>query len=302
MTSEDDTTCEICYTNDKSIVLCWNDHQACAECRDAMWTMRDCFGQVKKTCGFCREPLFDWGASGLRDPSPSHHRLSADLVSLRRAMRMRLENQLTSGEFQDILNEYLDEEGVSFASWEWDRMNWTEDEYAMRRRRQTHIEIASDRSRYSLIFLTPPLVHRSQRLWDFGTILSCSNGKIVGLTNELDDNHPDFQFVNEHQFTEDQLFNSPNFVQQLDNYRYVGRKGSWAAPPNSTLNCSKIPFPQKNHHNRGFPQRCGHCRQMGHTASWETPEGRPKFSVCPKGNSKLKFQNFRVDREVFVCL
>ncbi len=152
-----------------------------------------------------------------------------------------------------------------------------------------------------------PLLHANNRLWPFGSMCSVQNGRIRGL-NRLNPTHEDYLFLQTHEFYEDQLAYSPNFVKEFDQYRYVGEFGPKIRGGISRTQAGVlyrepdqwIPFPKRDCENNpaGAP-RCGHCKCAGHTAEWLQ---NPRRSVCPKGNSKDKYRKERVDKFVIKCL
>jgi len=328
----EDNTCEICYTNDKSIVLCWNSHMACAECRDAMWTMRDCFGQVKKQCGFCREKLFDWGASGLRDPAPSVHQPVRRILfwEIYRQWNNGVQPRITRERFESSLNEYLNDDTPDFTALEreelfgwsssrltrlpnghrdfslpvYQRLGLNEQSYTTGARqhldglvRARTFDIRVDDGTNWSMSLRVPLLHDRTRWFQYGATLTSANGRIIGLTDNMPSTHPDYDWLMNLGFSEDQVFYSPNFERQVapagsgtSRYKFIGRKGPWSGG-------IRIPFPQKSYSDHTIGPRCGHCRCVGHTADWQQ---NPRRSSCPLGNDKDLYRKERVDKRAIV--
>ena len=324
---EQDNTCEICYTDVKEIVLCWNGHMACASCRDAMWTMRDCFGEVKRKCGFCREKLFDWGQSGLRDPMPSNHQPARPVYfgHIYRDWNNGVHPRITRERFEATLHEFMNNDLVDLTAVEYGRLFnvVNPDERHLQLQLFARLGITDTRdpqlfgqdglqSRYrrqmfdffhrrpggGFAVVHVPLLHDRTRWFEYGAILTQANGRIEGLCN-LPPTHPDASWLANVGFSEEQLFWSPNFervagagtLHSRNRYKYIGRKGPKFLCDGFT-NCW-LPFPQKDYDNCTIGPRCGHCRELGHTAEWLQ---NPRRSVCPCGNDKDLYRKSRVDK------
>ena len=310
---EDDNICEICYTDDKEIVLCWNGHMTCAGCRDAMWTMRDCFGQVKKKCGFCRADLFDWGASGLTDPSP--HVQAVVRRYLAEFVRDVDAGRITREQYAVHFDRFHTDDFPDLSSTEYQTLFTSgrpvDPQSDLGQRVGQAVaghprQLLEQNIRFRAVVEYPqnyrirfPLLHNRARMFPYGERLSCANGRIRSLNN-LSQTHPDYRALRDLRFSEDQLAYSPNFElvrngpgePMIAFYRYIGRCGP-------TRDGCGVPFPQKDLDNATLGPRCGHCKQVGHTAEWHRPDNAPKYSTCPVGFEKDRFRKDRVD---FCCI
>ena len=195
--------------------------------------------------------------------------------------------------------------------------NWIERRYPPRYRQDLeerfHIlmcpdwnELSSYRSEWSMHKqeILVPLLHSRNRLENFGTNLSIANGGLV-IPDLPHHSHPDHRFLCEVDFPEDQVFHSKNW-QRIDvpnqphHYQYVGKYGPWITPPNGGRRY-RLPFPQKDCIGQPF-RRCGHCKCVGHTATWEL-QGQGgvsrRVSRCPYARSKDYGRKERVDYHTF---
>jgi len=337
MSSVEDKVCEICYTDEKEIVICWNSHQTCMTCYLGMWEMRG--GQQK--CGFCREKMFEWGDDPTKDPIlgirvgeyPRHNPINdLTFASLLADLRAR---DITRDQFNERIQPFLEDtllpdldaiDTRNLYQWAWmaddsgmslveadhpELANITREQSGRmldlidRRRMFTSCEANDDDGDGITRRFRVPLLHANNRLWPFGSMCSCQNGRIRGL-NRLNPTHEDYLFLQTHEFYEDQLAYSPNFEKEADHYRYVGEFGPKVKGDNFVNGLpSWIPFPKRDCENNpaGAP-RCGHCKCAGHTAEWTQRDapGNPRRSHCPKGNSKDKYRKERVDKFVIKCL
>lgn len=295
-----------------------------------MWNMRG--GQQK--CGFCREKMFEWTDDPTKDPIlgirvgeyPRHNPITdRTFASLLADLRAR---DITREQFVERMQPFLEDtllpdlDAIDFRNLgQW---AWAGDDSGMSLVEADHPELANitiEQARAMLDLIQTrrmftscraydddgdgiehrfrvPLLHANNRLWAFGSMCSCQNGRIRGL-NRLNQTHEDYLFLQTHEFYEDQLAFSPNFEKEADHYRYVGEfgpkiRGGIGNPD------QWIPFPKRNCDNQpcGAP-RCGHCKCAGHTAGWTQ---NPRRSHCPKGNSKDKYRKERVDKFAIKCL
>ena len=51
-------SCPVCYTNDTSLLICWNSHALCDPCYRTM--MSSARGHANRNCAECRVPMFSW--------------------------------------------------------------------------------------------------------------------------------------------------------------------------------------------------------------------------------------------------
>lgn len=328
---DDEKTCEICYTQEKDTVLCWNSHIACMVCYEAMWNI------IGKKCGFCREKLFDWHGDTDPWPAPPH-------MQSRLPPELRLGGGQTFGAYmihyvrREISEDAFNDAYASFSmsgrtDTERTFPDLTSEQYfqfdmlgdgtnvhplfhqtSLRAVLQAHncmpgtqrfIRLKQDlrfrvflRSTFPLgdhqtVHTSLRLLHEDNRLWPFRSACSEENGRIIGLTDGMDNTHPDYDFLRNFNFIEEQLYTSPNFVRLVathgpgtSRYRYIGRRGP-------VYLGSRIPFPHKNYNDETIGPRCGHCKCTRHTAIWHT---NPRRSECPAGNQKDEFRKMRVDR------
>jgi hypothetical protein len=163
-----------------------------------------------------------------------------------------------------------------------------------------------DGSGWSGMSLRVPLLHDRTRWFQYGATLTSANGRIDGLCN-IPHNHPDFTWLVNLGFSEDQVFYSPNFrrvagdggIHNPNKYVYIGRKGPKFSYGGFT-NC-QVPYPQKSYSDHTIGPRCGHCRCLGHTADWAPAlAGRPRTSTCPLGNDKDLYRKERVDKRAII--
>jgi hypothetical protein len=327
--SEDDTrTCEICYSQEKDTILCWNSHLACMVCYEGMWNI------VGKKCGFCRDKLFDW--HGDTDPWPTirpmysrvHHEFRGEEtfgLYLWRYVRGEITRDAlrgviasfsmtgvgTGGSFPDLTSEQLQLLAIlgnapnslrpEFAASiravleAHNCMPGTERYDLLRRDLYLRRFPRSSRplGDYQDVDVTLRLLHEDNRLWPFLEDCNEQNGRVIGLTDEMNDTHPDYEWLRNYSFLEEQLYTSPNFVREVapagagtSRYKYIGRRGPMC-------DGQRVPFPHKDYNDHTIGPRCGHCKHTRHTAFWHT---NPRRSECPRGNEKDEFRKMRVDR------
>ena len=333
LSSEDDErTCEICYSQEKDTILCWNSHSACMVCYEAMWNI------AGKKCGFCRDKLFDW--HGDTDPWPTippmqslvpvefrgegaltfgaylwrwvRREISEDAFRGTIASFSMTGRTETDRSFPDLTSEQFSDFDAILS----DGSNLTPEFYntplsavlelhncmpgtqrfnELRRdlRRRVFSRRTNPLEDYQSVHVSLRLLHEDNRLWPFAHACTEQNGKIVGLTDGMNFTHPDYGFLRNWQFTEEQLYTSPNFVREVapagegtSRYRYIGRRGPMC-------DGQRVPFPHKNYNDNTIGPRCGHCKCTRHTANWHT---NPRRSECPRGNEKDEFRKMRVDR------
>ena len=326
---DDEKTCEICYTQEKDTILCWNSHSACMVCYEAMWNI------IGKKCGFCRDKLFDW--HGDADPWPTIP-----------PMQSRLPNNLSEGTFgaylwsfvrgeigDDVFRGVLaafsmtgrtetdrtfpdltSEQFFDFDAILADGSNLTPEFYntplsallelnncmpgtqrfnELRRdlRRRVFSRDTYPLGDYQRVHVSLRLLHEDNRLWPFMEACNEQNGRVIGLTDEMNDTHPDYEFIRNFSFMEEQLYTSPNFVREVapagagtSRYRYIGKRGPMC-------DGQRVPFPHKNYNDHTIGPRCGHCKCTRHKAIWHR---NPHRSECPRGNQKDEFRKMRVDK------